>query len=105
MLLLSVDGRATGAPPDGTCKSRGAIGAIVRDMGLESARGRAVRSLSRNFQTIADPAAKARVTALKPQRALPRAGGELRFPISLESRRFYRQFWPETTAAEWNDWR
>ena len=29
----------------------------------------------------------------------------LRFPVSPETRAFYRRFYPETSAAEWNDWR
>ena len=29
----------------------------------------------------------------------------LRFPVSSDTRAFYRRFYPDTTTAEWNDWR
>ncbi len=29
----------------------------------------------------------------------------LRFPVSAETRAFYKRFYPGTTTAEWNDWR
>ncbi len=29
----------------------------------------------------------------------------LRFPVSTETRAFYKRFYPDTTTAEWNDWR
>jgi lysine 2,3-aminomutase len=29
----------------------------------------------------------------------------LRFPVSPDTRAFYRRFYPDTTTAEWNDWR
>mgnify|MGYP003345086715 FL=1 len=29
----------------------------------------------------------------------------LRFPVNPETRAFYRRFYPDTTTAEWNDWR
>jgi lysine 2,3-aminomutase len=34
----------------------------------------------------------------------PRAGA-LRFPVSSESKAFYRRFFPNTSTVEWNDWR
>src|SRR5579864_43326 len=80
-------------------------------MGLESARGRAVRSLPRPFRRADDSAAtkaKARVSVVGSDIAqlnLPGPKAELRFPVSAETRRFYKRFWPDTTAAEWNDWR
>src|SRR5580765_1347983 len=27
------------------------------------------------------------------------------FPVNRDARAFYRHFYPETSAAEWNDWR
>src|SRR5262245_19551563 len=29
----------------------------------------------------------------------------LRFPVNPQTRAFYRRFYPDTTTAEWNDWR
>jgi lysine 2,3-aminomutase len=29
----------------------------------------------------------------------------LRFPVSAQTRAFYKKFYPDSTAAEWNDWR
>jgi lysine 2,3-aminomutase len=29
----------------------------------------------------------------------------LRFPVNSDTRAFYRRFYPETSAADWNDWR
>src|SRR5258708_37596558 len=29
----------------------------------------------------------------------------LRFPVNSATRAFYRRFYPDTTTAEWNDWR
>ena len=29
----------------------------------------------------------------------------LRFPVSPDTKAFYRRFYPDTSAAEWNDWR
>jgi len=42
-------------------------------------------------------------------KSLPRIGASrtkpaLRFPVSPETRAFYRRFYPGTTTAEWNDW-
>jgi lysine 2,3-aminomutase len=31
--------------------------------------------------------------------------GALRFPVSPETRAFYRRFYPNTSTIEWNDWR
>jgi lysine 2,3-aminomutase len=30
---------------------------------------------------------------------------KLRFPVGPDTRAFYRRFYPDTTTAEWNDWR
>jgi lysine 2,3-aminomutase len=34
----------------------------------------------------------------------PRRKAILRFPVSPETKAFYRRFYPGTTAVEWNDW-
>jgi lysine 2,3-aminomutase len=39
-----------------------------------------------------------------PRIGAPRAKPALRFPVSPETRAFYRRFYPGTTTAEWNDW-
>ena len=35
----------------------------------------------------------------------PEKKSALRFPVSPETRSFYKQFYPETSTVEWNDWR
>ena len=39
-----------------------------------------------------------------PRIGAPRAKPALRFPVSPETKAFYRRFYPGTTTAEWNDW-
>jgi lysine 2,3-aminomutase len=39
-----------------------------------------------------------------PRIGAPKAKPALRFPVSPETRAFYRRFYPGTTTAEWNDW-
>jgi lysine 2,3-aminomutase len=34
----------------------------------------------------------------------PRVKAALRFPVSAQTRAFYRRFYPGTSTAEWNDW-
>src|SRR3569833_599848 len=70
-----------------------------RQMGLELARGRAVKTASRSFRK--SPDERAPVAKLN----LPGPKVELRFPVGQASRAFYRRFWPGTGPAEWNDWR
>jgi len=55
--------------------------------------------------------AKPGVSSGTPEQAtsLPRIGAQrakpaLRFPVSPETKAFYRRFYPGTTTAEWNDW-
>ena len=70
-------------------------------MGLEMARGRAVKMATRSFRNSPDDASRAPIAKLN----LPGPKAELRFPIGQASRAFYRRFWPGTGHAEWNDWR
>ena len=70
-------------------------------MGLEMARGRAVKTATRSFRKSPDDASRAPIAKLN----LPGPKAELRFPIGQASRAFYRRFWPGTGPAEWNDWR
>ena len=37
--------------------------------------------------------------------AKPKRPAPLRFPVSAETRAFYRRFFPGTSTIEWNDWR
>ena len=72
-----------------------------RQMGLEMARGRALKTATRSFRKSPDDAQRAPIAKLN----LPGPKAELRFPIGQASRAFYRRFWPGTGPAEWNDWR
>jgi len=72
-----------------------------RQMGLEIARGRAIRTATRTLRKSPDDAARAPIAKLN----LPGPKAELRFPVGQASRAFYRRFWPGTGPAEWNDWR
>src|ERR1700759_746779 len=72
-----------------------------RQMGLEMARGRAVKTATRSFRKSPDDTSRAPIAKLN----LPGPKAELRFPIGQASRAFYRRFWPGTGPAEWNDWR
>ena len=72
-----------------------------RQMGLEMARGRAVKVATRSFRKSPDDAPRAPIAKLN----LPGPKPELRFPIGQASRAFYRRFWPGTGPTEWNDWR
>jgi lysine 2,3-aminomutase len=79
-------------------------------MGLEIARGRAVRSQLRSFRkspaTDSAPQARGPVTKLNlPNSKVSAPKTELRFPIASASRAFYRRFYPGAGPAEWNDWR
>jgi lysine 2,3-aminomutase len=75
-------------------------------MSLQLLRGRDAKSPSRAGQQ--KPAAS---TVLQAQNAKqiatigkPKAKPRLPFPVSEETRAFYRRFYPGTTSAEWNDW-
>ncbi len=70
-------------------------------MGLQIARGRAIKTATRSFRNSSDDAARAPVAKLN----LPGPKADLRFPIGQAARAFYRRFWPGTSPAEWNDWR
>lgn len=40
-----------------------------------------------------------------PQTEAPVRKTSLRFPVNRDTRAFYRHFYPDTSAADWNDWR
>lgn len=85
-------------------------------MNLQLLRGRDLRPPTRGAHTV--PVAvpgfpkevpkeitngKTTPEASSPENSAPKKA--LRFPVGAETRRFYRRFFPETTTAEWNDWR
>ena len=75
-------------------------------MNLQLLRGRDLRPPSRREST--GPAEVSRQPNLNVVRApleAPARKKALRFPVNAGSRAFYRRFYPETSAAEWNDWR
>jgi lysine 2,3-aminomutase len=74
-------------------------------MSLQMLRGRELKPPPRAVR------AKPGVSSGTPERATslprigaPRAKPALRFPVSPETKAFYRRFYPGTTTAEWNDW-
>lgn len=79
-------------------------------MSLQVVRGRELKPPSRQVR----PEPDARSGAKTSQNSqIPRIGKAsrqvskkalLRFPVSEETRAFYRRFYPGTTTAEWNDW-
>jgi lysine 2,3-aminomutase len=75
-------------------------------MNVQLLRGRDLRPPSRRARLL--PAANdlSHSTELTPPRIEgPARKKTLRFPVNRETRAFYRTFYPDTTAAEWNDWR
>lgn len=90
-----------GAPPERNAGIAAHARDMRRQMGLEIARGRAIRTATRTLRKSPDDAARAPIAKLN----LPGPKAELRFPIGQASRAFYRRFWPGTGPAEWNDWR
>jgi lysine 2,3-aminomutase len=74
-------------------------------MSLQMLRGRELKPPPRAVR------AKPGVSSGTPEQATslprigaPRAKPALRFPVSPETKAFYRRFYPGTTTAEWNDW-
>jgi lysine 2,3-aminomutase len=63
-------------------------------------RGRSSARADRRSATHLGEAGK--VQAL---RETPEKKTALRFPVSPETRSFYRKFYPDTSTVEWNDWR
>ena len=90
-----------GAPPERNAGIAAHARDMRRQMGLEIARGRAIRTATRTLRKSPDDAARAPIAKLN----LPGPKAELRFPVGQASRAFYRRFWPGTGPAEWNDWR
>ena len=74
-------------------------------MNLQLLRGRDLRPPSRRerVQPVAVPGS-INPNGVKAEEAVTRKK-TLRFPVGADTRAFYKKFYPETTAAEWNDWR
>src|SRR5580698_10198336 len=53
---------------------------------------------------VASPTLQTRTAKEIPQIGKAKAKPALRFPVSPETRAFYRRFYPGTTTTEWNDW-
>jgi lysine 2,3-aminomutase len=74
-------------------------------MNLQLLRGRDLRPPSRpaRVQPAAVPGTISQ-NSVKTEEA-PARKKSLRFPVSRETRAFYKKFYPDTNTAEWNDWR
>ena len=74
-------------------------------MTLQLLRGRDLRPPSRRERLpIAVPTQLQTHTAAA-QIEAPARKKALRFPVNRDARAFYRHFYPDTSTAEWNDWR
>src|SRR5689334_16473319 len=75
-------------------------------MNVQLLRGRDLRPPSRRTRiSAAVPEASLQTELTPPHIEGPARKKSLRFPVNRETRAFYRQFYPDTTTAEWNDWR
>lgn len=75
-------------------------------MSLQLLRGREPKPPLRTGREkpVASTILQTRSTKEIPTIGRPKAKPALRFPVSDETRAFYRRFYPGTTTAEWNDW-
>jgi len=77
-------------------------------MNLQLLRGRDLRPPSRHERTSTAAVSKNPIQeediSTTPIEA-PARKKALRFPVNPQARAFYRRFYPETSTAEWNDWR
>jgi len=75
-------------------------------MNLQLLRGRDLRPPSRrvSLPTAVSETTSAALISPSPLEA-PARKKTLSFPVDRDSRAFYRRFYPDTSAAEWNDWR
>src|SRR5579872_1220120 len=75
-------------------------------MNVQLLRGRDLRPPSRRAHISSVASESSLPTELTPPHTEgPNRKKILRFPVNRETRAFYRRFYPETTSAEWNDWR
>jgi lysine 2,3-aminomutase len=76
-------------------------------MNLQLLRGRDLRPPSRHERTSNAAVSKTPIQSnISPTPIeAPARKKALRFPVNATTRAFYRRFYPETSTAEWNDWR
>jgi lysine 2,3-aminomutase len=76
-------------------------------MSLQIVRGREAKPPSRAVRArpVLAPAPKLSEALQLPLPKAPVRKALPRFPVSPDTRSFYRRFYPATTTAEWNDWR
>ena len=75
-------------------------------MNLQLLRGRDLRPPSRRTSVPAAVSETASATLITPSTLeAPARKKALSFPVNRDTRAFYRRFYPDTSAADWNDWR
>jgi lysine 2,3-aminomutase len=75
-------------------------------MNLQLLRGRDLRPPSRHEHIRPAAVSDSTITTLATATIeAPARKKALRFPVNSDTRAFYRHFYPETSTAEWNDWR
>ena len=76
-------------------------------MNLHLLRGHDLRPPSRLAQVtpVAAPGTSNQIQNGPSAQQAPARKKSLRFPVNSETRAFYRRLYPDTTTAEWNDWR
>src|SRR5215831_11189171 len=75
-------------------------------MNLQLLRGRDLRPPSRPERIVPAAISEAPIKDKIPSKLeAPARKKALRFPVNPATRAFYRRFYPDTTTAEWNDWR
>jgi lysine 2,3-aminomutase len=76
-------------------------------MNLQLLRGHDLRPPSRRDRTKSTAISQTSVqpTATPTPIEAPDRKKALRFPVNPTTRAFYRRFYPDTTTADWNDWR
>ena len=74
-------------------------------MTLQLLRGRDLRPPSRRERLPTAVPKQLQTHTATAQIEAPARKKALRFPVNRDARAFYRHFYPDTSAAEWNDWR
>ncbi len=74
-------------------------------MNLQLLRGRDLRPPSRRERIPAVSESSLPSHTVPTQFEAPARKKALSFPVNRDTRAFYRHFYPDTSAAEWNDWR
>jgi len=75
-------------------------------MNLQLLRGRDLRPPLRHARVDSAVVTDTVITSIPTARLeAPARKKALHFPVSHDTRAFYRRFFPDTTSADWNDWR